>query len=284
LAERTGRARIYDEGTGFMNDPSGGLLARLRENERLRKLSGGRPELIIFGAPVAAIIIIAAVAVAVAMSGGGSGGDSQAKGKTPTDPAGTLTTAAGSPTAGASAGLKTPIVVSPGDLLTPADLAARGRGTPGRGEFGGTHLVIPKIGVDAPFTVKEVGTDGQMPNPNGPEDVAYYDFAQWNDLGGTPGKGGNVVLAGHVDYIRYGPAVFWRLHELEVGDTIEIQMADGTSATYKVEFNKQIDASAADWTPIVEATADESITLITCGGEFSAGHYNNRQIIWGRRV
>jgi LPXTG-site transpeptidase (sortase) family protein len=114
--------------------------------------------------------------------------------------------------------------------------------------------------------------------------VAYYDFSQWPGLGGLPGKGGNVVLAGHVDYIRYGPAVFWRLHELEVGDTMEIQMADGTTATYKVEFNKQLDASAADWTPIVEATADESITLITCGGQFEAGHYNNRQIVWGRRV
>ena len=261
-----------------MNGPSGGFLSRLRENETLRKLSGGHPELIIFGVPVAAVVIAVAIIV-VAMSGGGSG-DSQAKGKTPTAAA----TAAGSPTPGTSAGLKTPIAVSPGDELTPGDLAARGTGEAGRGDFGGTRLMIPKIGVDAPFTVKEVGTDGQMPNPNGPEDVAYYDFSQWPGLGGVPGKGGNVVLAGHVDYIRYGPAVFWRLHELEIGDTIEIQMADGTSATYKIEFNKQIDASAADWTPIVEATQDESITLITCGGQFEAGHYNNRQIIWGRRV
>ena len=179
---------------------------------------------------------------------------------------------------------KTPIAVSLGDTLAPGDLAARGSGEAGRGTFGGTRLVIPKIGVDAQFSVKEVGTDGQMPNPNGPEDVAYYDFSQWPGLGGVPGKGGNVVLAGHVDYIRYGPAVFWRLHELEPGDTVEIQQADGTKATYKIEFNKQIDASGADWTPIVQATADESITLITCGGQFEAGHYNNRQIVWGRRV
>jgi LPXTG-site transpeptidase (sortase) family protein len=103
-------------------------------------------------------------------------------------------------------------------------------------------------------------------------------------LGGLPNKGGNVVMAGHVDYINYGPAVFWRLHELEPGDTVEIKLEDGTTVTYKIEFNKQIEAAAADWTPIVQATADESITLITCGGEFEAGHYNNRQIIWGRRV
>ena len=263
----------------------GGFLGGLRENETLRKLTGGRPELIIFGAPVAALIAVIVVVV-VAMSGGGSkkSDDQQAAGKTPTAAAGSATKPAGTPSRGANAGLKTPIAVSPGSELSPADLAARGTGEAGRGEFGGTRLVISKIGVSAPFSVKAVSTDGQMPNPNGPEDVAYYDFAQWPGLGGVPGKGGNVVVAGHVDYINYGPAVFWRLHELAPGDTVEIDMADGTKATYKIEFNKQIDASSADWTPIVEATADESITLITCGGEFSAGHYTNRQIIWGRRV
>jgi LPXTG-site transpeptidase (sortase) family protein len=268
-----------------MDGPSsGGFLSGLRGNETLRRLTGGRPELIIFGAPVLAAVIVVAV-VAVVMSGGGGTktGDTQATGKTPTVAA-TATKPAGTPTPGANAGLKTPIAISPGDMLQPGDLAARGTGEAGRGEFGGTKLVIPKIGIEADFSVKEVGTDGQMPNPNGPTDVAYYDFSQWPGLGGVPGKGGNIVMAGHVDYIRYGPAVFWRLHELEVGDTIEIQMADGTTATYKVEFNKQLDASAADWTPIVEATADESITLITCGGQFEAGHYNNRQIVWGRRV
>src|SRR4029079_11588168 len=144
------------------------------------------------------------------------------------------------------------------------DLAARGVGTPGRGAFTGTRLIIPKIGINAEFSVKEVGTDGQMPNPNGPEDVAYYDFSQWDGLGGLPNKGGNIVLAGHVDYIRYGPAVFWRLHELEPGDVVQIQLTDGTMARYEVQFNKRIVAGDDDWTPIVQATADESVTLITC--------------------
>lgn len=268
-----------------MNGPSGGgFLSGLRENETLRRFTGGHPEVIIFGVPVAAVVAVV-VLVVVLMSGGGSsnGADDSAKAKTPSVEA-TRTKPAGTPTPGANAGLKTPIAISPGDTLAPGDLEARGTGEAGRGDFSATRLIIPKIGVDAQFSIKEVGTDGQMPNPNGPEDVAYYDFSQWPGLGGLPGKGGNVVLAGHVDYINYGPAVFWRLHELAPGDTVEIQQADGTKATYKIEFNKQIDASAADWTPIVQATADESITLITCGGEFEAGHYNNRQILWGRRV
>jgi len=219
----------------------------------------------------------AAAIVALAVACGG-----KSKASTSATPA--ETAAAATPTPGQNAGIKTPIAVSPGDELTAADLAARGAGVPGRGDFEGDHLLIPSIGVDAPLSLKVVGTDGQMPNPTGPEDVAYYDFSAWPNFGGTPGKGGNIVLAGHVDYINYGPAVFWRLHEISVGDIVTIRMKDGTEASYKIEFNKHMTVGSADWTGIVAATADESITLITCGGEFEAGHYNSRQIVWGRRV
>jgi len=87
-----------------------------------------------------------------------------------------------------------------------------------------------------------------------------------------------------VDYINHGPAVFWRLHELAIGDTVTIRQADGAEVSYTIEFNKVLELDGADWSAIVSATADESITIITCGGEFEAGHYNNRQIVWGRRV
>lgn len=183
-----------------------------------------------------------------------------------------------------SAGLLTPIPVSPGETLTLSDLAARGAGLPARGEFTGQRLIIPKIGVDAPFTVRTVGPDGQMPNPSGPEDVAWYDFSQWDGLGGLPAKGGNVVLAGHVDYINYGPAVFWDIRTLQAGDRVQIRLADGAVVEYAIEFNKRIDAGEADWTSIVAATGDESVTLITCVGQFVNGSYAERQIAWGRRI
>jgi LPXTG-site transpeptidase (sortase) family protein len=184
----------------------------------------------------------------------------------------------------ASGGQKTPIATSPGDELTAFDLAQRGAGEAPRGDFTGDRIIIPKIGVDAPFSYKVVPGSGQMPNPNGPDDVAYYDFGAWPGMGGLPGVGGNVVVAGHVDYINYGPAVFWDLNTLTVGDRVQIRLKDGTLIEYAIEFNKNIEAADADWTAIVAGTADESITLITCGGEFSAGHYTSRQILWGRRV
>ena len=253
-----------------------GVALRRRLTKRARS-ARFRPGLRLAGS----IMLVLAIGAGAAACGGGSKKSST---KTPGTAAAVSKTPAETPTPGANAGLKTPIAISPGSGLTAGDLEARGHGDPGRGEFTGSRLVIPKIELNAEFSFKVVGTDGQMPNPNGPTDVAYYDFGQWPGLGGLPGKGGNTVIAGHVDYINYGPAVFWRLHELEVGDIVQVQLADGSTVSYKVEFNKQIEVGDADWTGIVDATAEESITLITCGGQFEAGHYSNRQIVWGRRV
>jgi len=71
------------------------------------------------------------------------------------------------------------------------------------------RLVIPRIGVDAPVTVKGLDPNGVMQNPNGPEDVAWYDFTS------RPGQGGNAVFSGHLDYQDCGPAIFARLREMK---------------------------------------------------------------------
>lgn len=220
--------------------------------------------------------VVAGVAI-FAVSCGGSGR------KTPTAEPTTFETS--SPEPDVNAGLKSPIPVSPGDLLTDDDLAARGYGEPGRGDFTGARLLIPKINVDAPFSDKVVPPDGQMPNPNSWDDVAYYDFSNFPGLGGLPNKGGNVVIAGHVDYIRHGPAVFWDIHTLQQGDRVQIKMQDDSVVDYEVMFNKTVSGDDTDkFVKIVAATTDESVTLITCTGVFEAGHYNNRQIVWARRV
>jgi LPXTG-site transpeptidase (sortase) family protein len=249
--------------------------------ERLRTLWEKRSARIGIGIAAVVLAVGIGVGIAVATSGGGGDDDDQAV-ASPTSKASATPETTGT---AVGAGGKTPIAVSPGSELTEFDLAQRGAGVPARGEFLGDRLLIPSIGVDAPFTYKTVPyPNGQMPNPNGPSDVAYYDFSSWAGMGGVPGLGGNVVLAGHVDYINYGPAVFWDLDKLAVGDRVQIRMKDGSVIEYQIEFNKHIDAGAADWEAIVAGTAEESITLITCGGEFSAGHYSDRRILWGRRL
>lgn len=155
----------------------------------------------------------------------------------------------------------------------------------GPGPITGTDmsLSIPSIGVHASVYARTVGTNGQMGNPAGAWDVIWYDFSQnWSGLGGYPGTGGsNAVFAGHVDYIRVGPAVFWSVRNLVPGDLIYVSSANGT-ITYSVQWT-QWAGPHDDFTGFVAQTGGDVVTLVTCIGGFSAGHYSNRFIVRGVR-
>ena len=99
-------------------------------------------------------------------------------------------------------------------------------------------------------------------------------------------QGGNAVFSGHVDYYNYGPAVFWHLKDLERGDVIEVSLADGTTYRYAVISRQQVAAATADVREIVGNSAEEIITLITCGGTFNSnlGEYDQRVIVRAARI
>jgi LPXTG-site transpeptidase (sortase) family protein len=169
----------------------------------------------------------------------------------------------------------------PGETLTAADLAARGRGVPVRKPFVGVNLVIRRIGVDARFVVRTVGPDGAMPRVGNATDVAWYDFSQWPGLGGSPGTDhGNVIIAGDYDDLNVPQAVFYRLSELAAGDLIQINTSDGRTLAYEVEFNKVTTVDGIDWSDLAAATPEESVTLITAGAPMN----KDRRIVWGRAV
>jgi hypothetical protein len=158
-------------------------------------------------------------------------------------------------------------------------------GLTGPGPITGTDmsLSIPVIGVNASVYARTVGTNGQMGNPAGAWDVIWYDFSQnFPGLGGYPGSGSsNAIFAGHVDYIRVGPAVFWSVRNLVAGDLIHVTSANGT-ITYSVQWSAWA-GPGDDFTQYVAQTGGDTITLVTCIGGFSAGHYSNRLIVRGVR-
>ena len=137
------------------------------------------------------------------------------------------------------------------------------------------RLVIPRIGIDAPVTVKSVEPDGLMQNPNGPEDVAWYDFTA------PPGRGGNAVFSGHLDYRDYGPAVFARLREVKAGDVLEVRLEDGTLHRYVVSLSALYPATSAPSEEIVGPTGREMVTLITCEGTWQGRPqgYSHRLVV-----
>ena len=143
-----------------------------------------------------------------------------------------------------------------------------------------TRIAIPRFGVDAPIVVRGVDAQGVMETPDGPKDVAWYDFSA------RPGFGSNAVFSGHVDYINYGAAVFWNLKDLEMNDIIEVRLEDGTVYEYVVVAKDQVNAATAPIQEIVGSTPQEVVTLITCGGAFDAsvGQYDERVIVRAVRI
>jgi len=155
------------------------------------------------------------------------------------------------------------------------------------GEFTlGDRLVIPAAGVNASVTGMKVGGDGYMPDPVGYFNAVWYDFSALGGLGGYV-NGGNLVLAGHVDCARCvgggpGTAVFYNTRYLGVGDTIQYITAGGVVQNYVVFSNADYSPDI-DWAGIV-ASGTADITIITCTGSFSGGHYDLRNVVFGRKI
>lgn len=226
---------------------------------------------------LAALLVIGIIVVGVALSSGGGDDDSSAVGSTGNNIA--------TPTS-VSGGLQTsqPTAVATADLAQPTTEAPNLTAIPD-----GSRFVIPIINVDAPLTYRAVGPDGVMPNPAGPDDIAYYDFSAWPGKGGQPGEG-NIVFSGHVDSGHVAcnngtvpppcEAVLWNLNNLNLGDELHVIM-DGTRYKYAVTSNEPVHAATGPWDQIVTSTATPTLTIITCGGDFNreTGEYDHRQVV-----
>ncbi len=142
------------------------------------------------------------------------------------------------------------------------------------------RIAIPAIGVNAPVVVKSLDPSGVMQAPDTPTDVAWYDFTS------LPGRGSNIVLAGHVDFAGVGPAVFWDLWRLGPGDVVELHLVDGSVAIYRVVSTETVVEASAPVEQIVGPTPGEVVTLITCAGNYNpmTGRYDQRLIVRAERV
>jgi LPXTG-site transpeptidase (sortase) family protein len=120
------------------------------------------------------------------------------------------------------------------------------------------RLLISKIGVNARIEARGLDASRTMLTPRDYHDVAWY------NLGPAPGEPGNALLNGHVDWWT-GSAVFTRLSELRVGDTMTILRGDGTSLTFKVTGRRVVTAGARV-ASLFAPSKVASLTLITCAG------------------
>jgi LPXTG-site transpeptidase (sortase) family protein len=138
-------------------------------------------------------------------------------------------------------------------------------------------LEIPRINVEAPIVELGVEADGGLEAP------ATGDVVGWYRQSARPGQVGNLVGSGHVDWNKQ-PAVFWRLHELDPGDKLDLIDTGGVRHTYIVEWVRRFDASGAPLDDILGATARRWLTFITCAGHFDpiTRDYTERLVVRAR--
>ncbi|WP_411699889.1 sortase domain-bontaining protein [Conyzicola sp.] len=140
-------------------------------------------------------------------------------------------------------------------------------------------VTIGAIALDEPLIDLGIQADGSMEVP------ADFADAGWFTGGGRPGGVGPTVIAGHVDSAT-GPAVFARLTDLVVGDTVRVTDVAGAPFDYVV--TRVGDYSKADFptTEVFGATPTDELRLITCTGLFdrAVGHYEDNRVVFASPI
>ena len=134
---------------------------------------------------------------------------------------------------------------------------------------------IPAIGVDSRLIPLGLNPDNTLQVPQD------FGVAGWYTGRPVPGEIGPSVVVGHVDS-KSGPAVFYRLEDLQPGAIIEVACSDGTVAKFSVVAKEQHDKDAFPTARVYDPTDSPELRLITCGGNFdrSIGHYNDNVVVF----
>ena len=137
------------------------------------------------------------------------------------------------------------------------------------------RLRIPIIGVDSRLQILERNPDGSIEVP------VEWQVAGWFGEGPAPGERGPAVILGHVDS-RTGPAVFYRLRELQQGNAIFVKHAQGRATKFLVDRVEQFDKNSFPTKAVYFPTLKPELRLITCGGVFDpfSGHYRDNVIVF----
>jgi len=165
----------------------------------------------------------------------------------------------------------------------PAESAA---GTTGAGGAKGPVLhksapvsvTIPAIGVRSKLLRLGLNPDGTLQVPSLTSSAGQ---AAWYRGSATPGQAGTSVIEGHVDSYQ-GPAVFYRLGALRPGNTVEVTLADGITAVFRVTGVREYAKDEFPAKTIFGPADYAALRLITCGGGFDSatGHYLGSVVVF----
>jgi hypothetical protein len=129
------------------------------------------------------------------------------------------------------------------------------------------RLRIPAIKVDTRLERLGLEPDGTLSPPT------RWSIAGWYTGGPRPGEPGPAVIAGHVDSTS-GPAVFYALHELRVGDAVIVTERAGTVLRFVVDDVASVPKTRFPTTLVYGPQPLPVLRLITCTGGFDATQHS----------
>lgn len=140
-----------------------------------------------------------------------------------------------------------------------------------------TRVEIPSVSVDSSLARLGLDATGALTPPS--------NFAQagWFSNGPVPGEIGPAVIAGHVDSYT-GPAVFFRLAQVAVGDEVLVGRRDRTTLRFTVTRVARYPKTAFPSAEVYGPTPTAELRLITCGGQFdrSRRSYVDNVVVFAR--
>jgi Sortase domain len=138
---------------------------------------------------------------------------------------------------------------------------------------------IPAIDVDSALIGLGLQTDGTLQVP------ADGSVAGWFTGAPTPGERGPAVIAAHVDW-NHAPGVFFRLRDLEPGDDVSVDRADGSTARFVVLGVEQYPKDTFPTERVYGDIDHAGLRLITCGGSFdrTARSYRDNVVVYAGLV
>lgn len=142
-----------------------------------------------------------------------------------------------------------------------------------------TEIGIPAVGIKSTLVGLALNPDRTLQPP------ADYRQAGWYAAGSYPGDadGAPAVIAGHVDSWN-GPAVFYQLQQVKVGQEVRVTRADGSVAVFDVYAARRYPKDAFPADAVYAPTAAAEIRVITCTGTFdkSRRSYLDNLVLFAR--
>lgn len=142
-----------------------------------------------------------------------------------------------------------------------------------------TRLSIPRIGINTSLSNLTLLRNGDIQVPIG------FERPGWYSLGPTPGQVGSAVILGHVTSPS-GPAIFSDLHFLKSGSRVNVALANGEEAEFKVISVVTYPRKHFPSTKVYGSHGTAMLQLVSCSGSYNYrnGTYASNVVVYSSLV